>query len=434
MINAANAEQSFNELDHVLRIEELFLLQRVAQKINSTLDLEALLDQIVGDVASTFGYARLAILLKDAETNDLVIAAGRSGEISLKGARFKIGEDAGISSQAAATGETYYTPNARKGPFHVFGEEDSHSEIDIPLKIRNELIGIFNVQHVEMNAFSPERIRLLEALAGHVATAIANARMFQRERFEKERMAKELEEARDIQSGLFPVSAPATAGFVVTGVCVPCREVGGDWYDYIALGDGRLAVVLADVSGKGMGAALLMSSTRSVLRLHAARGLSPKEVLFELNKFLVQDFPASRFVTLVYAVLDPLKRKLTFASAGHLPPLFVDSLSARFLLSDAGLPLGIIECEFSEHEIEMLPGSRVFLYTDGITEAINSSLEEYGPGRILEHVTDPTATVQGLLNDVNKFTSGHPASDDATVVMIAAISPLPGGSQEASRM
>src|SRR5262249_15379426 len=152
-------------------------------------------------------------------------------------ARFKIGEDAGISTRAAATGETYYTPNARKGPFHVLGEEDKHSEIDIPLKVRDELIGIFNVQHFEMNGFSPERIRLLEALAGHVATAIANARMFQRERFEKERMAKELEEARAIQSGLFPVSAPATAGFDVTGVCVPCREVGGDWYDYIALGD-----------------------------------------------------------------------------------------------------------------------------------------------------------------------------------------------------
>jgi phosphoserine phosphatase RsbU/P len=420
MINAADAEHSFNELDHVLRIEELFLLQRVAQKINSTLDLEALLDQIVGDVASTFGYTRLAILLKDDVTNDLVIAAGRTGEVGLKGARFKIGEGAGISSHAAATGETYYTPNARKGPFHVFGGEDTHSEIDIPLKVRDELIGIFNVQHVEMNAFSPERIRLLEALAGHVATAIANARMFQRERFEKERMAKELEEARGIQSGLFPVSAPEAAGFDLTGVCVPCREVGGDWYDYIPLGDGRLAVVLADVSGKGMGAALLMSSTRSVLRLHAALGLSPKEVLFELNKFLVRDFPASRFVTLIYAVLDPPNRKLTFASAGHLPPLFVDGFGARFLWADAGLPLGLMECEFSEHEIELPPGSRVFLYTDGITEAINSSLEEYGPGRILQHVTGPSATVQSLLNDVNRFTSGYPASDDVTVVRIAA--------------
>ncbi len=420
MINPFSAAESFSELDKVLRIEELFLLQRVAQNINSILDLDTLLDQIVGDVASTFGYNRLAVLLKDDDTGELVIVAGWTGELCLKGARFKIGEGHGIGAHAAAIGETFYAPDVRKIPFYVAGEEDTRSEIDIPLKMRGELIGVFNVQHTEMNAFSPERIRFLEALAGHVATAIANARMFQRERIEKDRMAKELEEARAIQSGLFPVSAPAAPGFDITGVCKPCREVGGDWYDYIPLGAGRLAVVLADVSGKGMGAALLMSSTRSVLRLHAARGLSPKEVLFELNRFLVTDFPASKFVTLIYAVLDPAEQKVTFANAGHLPPLFVDSSGGRFLQAHAGLPLGIMECEFSEHEIEMPPGSHVFLYTDGVTEAINSSLEEYGASRILEHVATQTATVRTLLNDVHRFMSGKPASDDVTVVRIAA--------------
>jgi sigma-B regulation protein RsbU (phosphoserine phosphatase) len=156
------------------------------------------------------------------------------------------------------------------------------------------------------------------------------------------------------------------------------------------------------------------------LRLHAARGLSPKEILSEVNRFLVQDFPASKFVTLVYAEIDPANRKLTFASAGHLPPLFVDSSGAQFLNADAGLPLGIMECEFSEHEIEMTAGSRVFLYSDGVTEAVNAALEEYGPNRILSHVANQTATIQSLLNDVDRFTVGHPKADDVTVVMIAA--------------
>ena len=420
MINPFSAARSFDELDQVLRVEELYLLQRVAQKISSILDLETLLDQVVSDVASTFGYDRLAVLLKDTQTDELVIAAGWTGELCLKGTRFKISQGAGIGADAAATGETFYAPDVRKVPFYVVGEADTRSEIDIPLKIRGELIGVFNVQHTAMNAFSPERIRLLEALTGHVATAIANAQMFQRERLEKERMAKELEEARAIQSGLFPLHAPETAGFDVNGICIPCREVGGDWYDYIPLSDGRLAVVLADVSGKGMGAAFLMSSTRSVLRLHAARGLSPKEVLFELNNFLVQDFPASKFVTLIYAVVDPVRRALTFANAGHLPPIFTDGAESRFLEAEAGLPLGIMECEFSEHEVEMPSGSRVFFYSDGVTEAINSSLEEYGPGRILKHLNNKTATVQSLLNDVHVFTAGYPEPDDVTVVMIAA--------------
>ena len=419
MINPFSAN-AFDDLDQVLRVEELYLLQRVAQKINSILELETLLDQIVEDVASTFGYKRLSVLLTDDKTNELVIAADSASE-HLKGTRFNIGDRAGICAHAAATGETFYAPDVSEVPFYAGTKPDTRSELDIPLHSRGELIGIFNVEHTALNAFSPDRIRLLEALAGHVATAISNARMFQRERFEKERMTKELEEAGAIQSGLFPLNAPAALGFDVTGVCMPCREVGGDWYDYIPLSDGRLAVVLADVSGKGMGAALLMSSTRSALRFQSARGLSPKEILSELNRFLVEDFPASKFVTLVYVVLDPATRKMTFASAGHLPPLLVDSSGTRFLEADAGLPLGIMECEFSEHEIAMTPGSRVFLYSDGVTEANNSSLEEYGPERILKHVTNQTPTVKSLLADVTAFTIGHPQSDDITVVMISTV-------------
>jgi phosphoserine phosphatase RsbU/P len=119
--------------------------------------------------------------------------------------------------------------------------------------------------------------------------------------------------------------------------------------------------------------------------------------------------------------VDPAKRKITFASAGHLPPVFVDSSGARFLETDAGMPLGIMECQFSEHEIELTTGSRIFFYSDGITEAVNSYLEEYGLNRIAEHVTNHSATVKSLLSDVDKFTSGYPKSDDVTVVMIASI-------------
>lgn len=419
MFNPVAIPEAMNTLDQVLRIEELFLLQRVAQKINSILDLETLLDEIVGDVANTFGYNRLAVLLKDEESLELVIGAGWTGELCLKGTRFKIGKD-GIGGHAAATGETYYAPDVRKVPFYIVGEEDTRSEIDIPLKVRGELIGIFNIQHTSINGFSPERVRLLEALAGHVATAIANARMFQRERLEKERMIKELDEARGIQFGLFPGDCPDISGFDISGVCQPCREVGGDWYDYIPLPDGRLAVVLADVSGKGMGAALLMSSTRSVLRIHAMRGLSPGEVLKEVNNVLLTDFPAAKFVTLVYAVVDPSARKVTFANAGHLHPLLVNENGAEFLETESGLPLGIMDCEFSTREIAMLPGSRLFLYTDGVSEANNSSLDEYGVDRLRSHAAERSSSVNSLLDDVSKFTAGYPASDDVTVVMLAA--------------
>jgi sigma-B regulation protein RsbU (phosphoserine phosphatase) len=424
MIPPAALPHAFDNLDHLLRIEELYLLQRVAQKINSILDLEILLDEVVGDVAKTFGYTRLAVMLKDGD--ELEIAAGWAGELCLKGTRYKIGENDGMSGHAAATGETVYSNDVRKVPFYIAGEQNTRSEIDIPLKIHGELIGIFNIQHTNVDGFTPERIRLLEALAGHVATAVENARMFDRERRERERMARDLDEARAIQFGLFPQTNPIIKGFQIEGVCLPCREVGGDWYDYIPLGDGRIAIVLADVSGKGMAAALLMSSARSVLRLHGSPDRSPGQVLTEVNRVLLNDFPSARFVTLIYAIVDPATKTITFSNAGHLYPLLISLPSkgatpnAEFLETVSGMPLGIMECEFSERTIEMRPGNRLVLYTDGITEAVDALGDEYGAERLQESATAQKASITSLFADVSEFTAGFPATEDMTVVTVQA--------------
>jgi sigma-B regulation protein RsbU (phosphoserine phosphatase) len=233
-------------------------------------------------------------------------------------------------------------------------------------------------------------------------------------------MSKELDEARAIQSALFPGSCPSIEGFDITGMCIPCREVGGDWYDYIPLKDGRLGIVLGDVSGKGMGAAFLMSSARSVLRMQTLRGLSPGKILAEVNNILISDFPSSRFVTLIYAIADPATRTVTFANAGHVYPLFVNTNGAGFLQTESGLPLGIMPSEYSECTIDLPRGSRLFLYTDGITEAANMAGDEYGDERILKHVQDPTSSVSTLYSDVARFSAGAPVADDVTVVMVAA--------------
>ncbi len=402
-------------------IQDLFLLQRVAQRINSNLDLDALLEEIVNDVSKTFACSRLAVFLKDDQTNELVVGEDCGGEAEhyIKGERIKIGEF-GIVGHVGATGKTYYAPDVTLDPYYQVGDDLTCSEVAIPLRSQGRLIGVFNAEHKELDGFSPGRIQLLEALAGHIATAIENARMFQRERMEKERMLEELSEAQRIQQVLFPGQPPAIPRFEIHGLCQPCQEVGGDWYDYMPLQDGRLAVVLADVSGKGMGAALLMSSTRTVLRMVAESGLPPAEVLCRVNRVLLKDFPRAKFVTMVYALLDPKRGSIVFASAGHLPPLLVDSRGAHFLETEARLPLGIRESSFPERTIEMTAGSRLVFYSDGVSEAMNSSLEQYGEARLRDHLANPSASVESLLNDVRTFTAGHPASDDVTVVMVRA--------------
>jgi len=400
-------------------VKDLFLLQRVAQRLNTNLDIDSLLTEVVNDVSQTFGCSRLAVLLKDEATDELVVGADCGGDFNLhiKGERFKVGEY-GMTGHVGATGETYYAPDVAVDPYYKVSDSQTRSEVDIPLRSQGRLIGVFNAQSKELNGFAPARIQLLEALAGHVATAIENARLFRQERVEKERMLQELGEARRIQQSLFPHHPPELPGFTLSGLCIPCREVGGDWFDFIPLDNQRVGIVLADVSGKGMGAALLMSSTRTVLRLVAEHSLAPGNALARVNRILLSDFPSAKFVTMVYAVLDPLQRTVTIASAGHPPPLLCDASGLHFLETDAGLPLGIQEGTFSERTAILGPGMRMLLYSDGVTEAMNSQEEQYGPDRLRAAFSDRGASVQKILEDIGRFTEGRPATDDTTAVMI----------------
>jgi phosphoserine phosphatase RsbU/P len=404
------------------QVAELMLLQRIALKIGSLLDLETLLEEIVGDVAQTFGYSRSAVLLKDAGANELVIAAvrGWTANVHRKGERFRIGEY-GIVGHVGQSGKTYYAPNVLADPYYQVSEPMTRSELDIPLNARGQLIGVFNVQTPETNGFTPGRIQVLEALAAHVATAIDNAQLFLHEKMERRRILDELDEAQGIQRTLMPSEAPSQGVFALSGLCLPCRAVGGDWYDYITFADGRIAVVVADVSGKGMAAALLMASTRSMVRLVAERAMTPAAVLTQLNDVLLKDFPRSKFVTMVYALLNPADRTVTFASAGHNPPLLVSPEGSRFVESMAGVPLGIRNGPFSEQHLELTPGSRFVLYSDGVSEATNLATEEYGVSRIQSHFNRSESSVDSLLHDIYQFSEGSPLTDDATVVLIDTI-------------
>lgn len=408
-------------MDQERRIKELLLLQRSAQKLNLILDLEVLLEEIANDVGETFGYLRTGILLKDNESNELEIAAvrGWTKNYHIKGDRFKIGEY-GIIGQVAATKRTYYAPDVTIDPYYKVSEESTRSEVDIPLMINERLIGVFSIQHHETNAFDQARIHLLESLAANISIAIENARLFRSEKLERERISNELKDARNIQLHLFPQKSPELAGFNINGICLPCLEAGGDWFDYISLGDGRIGIVLADVSGKGMGAALLMSSTRSMLRLVADKESSPGIVLKLVNELLIKDFPTTKFVTIIYAILNPNNKTLVIANAGHLSPVLSDVSGTILLNTNSGLPLGISESIFGETEIKLSSGDKLLFYSDGVTEAMNKSEEEFGTERLIELVRIKSLTVNDVINKVKEYTAGHPQSDDITVVMIEA--------------
>jgi len=401
------------------QVEDLLKLQKAAQRISSILDLDQLVDKVVNEIARSFGCLDSDIYLHHEERGELVLvcAHGCTGcELHGPGHSLKIGK--GMVGYVASTGQMHYAPDVRLDPYYIGCEESTLSEVAIPLYVEGQLVGVFTASHNELDAFAPCQLRLLQALCSDVAVAVHNARRFQQEQRQRQEMTREAREARLIQQALLPKASPSIPGFTVSGLSIPVGAVGGDWYDFIPMDKGRWGLVLADVSGKGTAAALLMSATRGMLRSLVEASCSPREVLTKLNRLLVEDFPAGRFVTMVYAVLDPVTRTLTFANAGHVRPMLITGSSADFLDVERGIPLGLGPCDFSEVEVEFPMGSRLVLYSDGITEAENHADEEYGSTRLREHFLRTDASAESLLDDVRSFAAGSGLRDDASVILV----------------
>ncbi len=398
-------------------VDDLQRVQKAAQRITSILDLDQLIASVVNEVTQTFGCLEASVYLHDEDHSEMVMAGVQGCSVHGKGHRLKIGCE-GMVGYVAASGQLRYAPDVRKDEYYVACEKGTLSEVAIPLRVGSQLVGVFTASHHEVDAFPRQQLRILQAFCDHIAIAIHNARRFQSERAERAVMDREAQEARVIQQALLPKSSPYIPGFVVSGLSVPARAVGGDWYDFIPFPDGRWGLVLADVSGKGTAAALLMSATRGVLRSLAEACCTPGEVLTRLNQLLVDDFPAGKFVTMVYAVLDPSTRTVVFANAGHLRPLFIDHQGEHFLDTERGLPLGLGCGDYSETQITLSEGSKLLFYSDGITEAENANGEEYGPCRLAEHAAKAGSSAVSIVDDVRSFSNGSNLRDDASVIFV----------------
>jgi sigma-B regulation protein RsbU (phosphoserine phosphatase) len=401
------------------QIEHLLKLQKWSRKITSILDLDELIDHVVNDVSCAFGCVETNLYLHDQKRGDLEAAGVHGCTTQCKGSRMTVGKG-GMVGYVASTLQMRYAPDVRQDPYYVACEESTRSEVAIPLLVDGKLVGVFSASHHELDGFPREQLRMLQGLCDHLAVAVHNARRFQHERHERERMSLEECEARIIQQALLPKSSPFIPGFAISGLSIPAGAVGGDWYDFISFDDGCWGLVLADVSGKGTAAALLMSATRGMMRSLAQTCSGPGEVLTRLNRLLVEDFPSGRFVTMLFAVLNPSTRTLSFSSAGHLRPLLVDEQGARFLDSERGMPLGLGTGEFSESQVQLSKGSRLVFYSDGITEATDGSDEEYGAERMRDHVLQPDSSAESILADVRGFANGEGLHDDATVNFVKA--------------
>lgn len=294
----------------------------------------------------------------------------------------------------------------------------------VPLQTRERVLGLIHVDSRSFTQeFTPADLELLTVLANIAAIRVDQERLKQIEVAER-LMARDLEQAARIQQRLLPQSVPTVPGFDLAGKNVPSRRVGGDYYDFFRYPDGRVAVLLGDVSGKGMPAALLMTSLKGGVQVLAEMHGDPAKLLGALNRVVCANFPANRFVTLFFGVLDPSSGSMTYCNAGHNPPLVLRADGGAEDLRGGGGIVGFdAESVFESRLCELAPGDVAVLYSDGVTEMASPTGEEFGERRLAEVVRQAKGgTADEILrridDDVRTFAAGVPPGDDVTLLVV----------------
>ena len=295
----------------------------------------------------------------------------------------------------------------------------------VPISVQGKPVGLINVAADEWQFLSAADLQLLSAVGAQLGVALERAQLYELAQTQRLRLEQELEMARAVQASLLPGILPVIPGYGLAADWRAAREVAGDFYDVFPLPEGRWGIVIADVSDKGAPAALYMVMARSLMRAQAEHTPGPATVLMSVHQALRLQCSAEMFVTVFYAVLDPVAHTLTYANAGHNPPL-VRRVDGRLeLLPKTGPLLGILDVEamrLTERSLQLEPGEALVAYTDGLTDAENARREFYGLTRLQAAFTNAAATAQATLNhllaDLADFTGFAPQSDDMTILVM----------------
>jgi serine phosphatase RsbU (regulator of sigma subunit) len=293
-----------------------------------------------------------------------------------------------------------------------------------PLWNNRDVIGLIYIDsRHKVGLFTESDLRLMTHLANVAAVKIENARLFE-QAVAMERMEQELQKAAEIQNHLLPGDGPPIPGYLMHGYSLPCRAVGGDYYDYIALPGGRYVVGLGDVAGKGLPAALLMCSFQASLRALSELDLPPDDTVVRLNRLLCRTVPENRFVTFFYGVLDPANHTLSYVNAGQNPPWLIRPTGATERLALTGPPLGLFDTsEYGVQTLTMEPGEILVCYSDGVSEAPSPAGEEFGEQRLTGIVQErcgspPLDIVTDITTALDGHCQGSTRTDDVTLVIL----------------
>ncbi len=414
--------------------QTLGVLNDISREITSILDPNDLLERIAHLLKRVIDFQMFSILLWNHRTQHFEHSfSSRFGERVIRERIIALGE--GLIGTSAQLREPVLAPDVRKDSRYIEANPEVRSELAVPLVYKGEVIGVLDLEHTRVNYYNEDHQRTLSTLGSQIAISIANARLYQRIHEEEQRMERDLEMARQVQLRLMPSRPPKLERAEIAAQFVAARSIGGDVYDYLDYGPGRVGVALGDVSGKAAPAALYAALISGILRSLAPQHLSPAEMLAALNDQLQERKLDSQYVTMLMAVWDDSNQTLQIANAGSVQPLFVAANPANEqrptvrTINAEGFPLGLFpNAEYEEFTLSTQPGDLIVFFSDGIVDAINADSEMFGDDRLkelLESQRQPTArsTVDAILQAVTDFQAGTAHFDDETIVVLRVLEP-----------
>ena len=418
--------EDYDSISALINLKKIFAIN---QKLNSTFNLDELLGIVMTTASEVIGAEAASLMLLDEKKSELVfkIALGEKG-IDLK-QNFKVRLGEGIAGFVAESGQTIVVNDVQSDPrfaqrFDRGTGFTSKAILCVPIRTNEKIIGILEAINPKgKKNFTPGDVESFEIFATQVAIAIENSRIHN-ELLKQERAQYELKVAHEIQQNFLPELEKMDLGIDIAARSIPAKDIGGDFYDITKINDHLTGILIGDVSGKGVPAALYMIRVISDFRHLASEYKNPGNLLSKLNNIMAQESQFGMFVTALYMIIDKKNKTCHYSSAGHLPIIKRNGSSEPIIFSDGvATPLGVEpDCVYPEKTIPFQNGDSFLIYTDGMNEARNPKGIEYSIEKLKKYPdslpSNSKEYIQLLFQDLEEFTEGKDPHDDMTALAV----------------
>ena len=398
------------------------LLYEIGNKLSGTLELNEVLKEIMVSLKKVVEYDVGGIYLTDGDSVNMDEVYSVGYDESVRG-NLEIKCNEGLVGAACSSGEAVIVSNVEYDDRYIRTISSTKSEIVVPIKLDDRVIGVVNLESAKLNAYEQRELNLINTFAIQAAVSIERARLHARD-LERRSLDEQLNVARTIQRTFLPKADPEVPGYDITGTNVSSGQVGGDYYDFVRIIDSNTGISIADVSGKGMAAALIMASFRASLIAEIRNNYSIRTICEKVNSLLAESLDPGNYVTGVYGVLDSRNHILTFSNFGHNPPILLRQDGQVEYLTEGGMILGVMPATtFDERALMLFPGEVIAFFTDGVTEVFDEAGREFGSIGVLKqlqanHERPATEICNAILEAVKAHASPGHVFDDLTMIIV----------------